>query len=113
MHGEEKTDPICRLKTRHNGVMWSRLSEKAASFGSILCKSVLKHIRSEKQHEIDSDYISFVIKEGFTVRRMFSESKYFCFAICNAIALKTHSDVQKFSSHAIVSPGRMMDNQNS
>ena len=36
MHGEEKTkDPIGRLKTRHNGLMWSCLSENA-SFGSFL-----------------------------------------------------------------------------
>ena len=34
MHGQEKTDPIGRLKTRHNGILFER--DWAASFGSFL-----------------------------------------------------------------------------
>ena len=59
-----------------------------------LFSSVLKHIRSEKQYEIDSDYISFVIKEGFTVRRMSLNQNNFVSQLLNVTSLKTHSDVQ-------------------
>ena len=66
-----------------------------------LFSSVLKHIRSEKQYEIDSDYISFVIKEGFTVRRMSLNQNRFVSQLVNVIALKTLSDVQLFSNHTL------------
>ena len=66
-----------------------------------LFSSVLKHIRSEKQYEIDSDYISFVIKEGFTVLRMSLNQNSFVSQLDNVIALKILSDVQLFSNHML------------
>ena len=59
-----------------------------------LFSSVLEHIRSEKQDEIDLEYISFVIKEGFTVQRMSLNQNSFVSQLVNVIAFKTHSDVQ-------------------
>ena len=63
-----------------------------------LFSSVLKHILDlQNNMKIDSDYISFVTTEGFTVRRTSLNQNSFVLQVVNV--LKTHPDVQKFSNH--------------